>query len=114
MTGNRDTRSKGFGVLIDRHRREDPVFANALLADGVSVMVAGAVEAGRAILARYIEATLGFGRLAEAVAAPPASCPNVQRGRHFAGAHLIRYPRLPAARGALAATREDRASKDVG
>ena len=67
------TRSKSFKELVQKRLAADPKFSDALLREGVDVMLAGDVDAGKAILRDYIKATVGFERLGEAVHTPPKS-----------------------------------------
>jgi hypothetical protein len=65
--------TKSFKELVQRRVAEDPDFARDLLREGVDAMLAGDVDAGKAILRDYIKATIGFERLGEAIDAPPKS-----------------------------------------
>jgi hypothetical protein len=66
-------RTKGFKELVQHHVGQDPVFATALLQEGIEVMLKGDVETGKTILRDYIKATVGFEKLGEATGAPPKS-----------------------------------------
>jgi hypothetical protein len=50
--------TRSFKELVQRHVANDPGFAEALLHEGIDLMLAGDVEAGRAILRDYIKATV--------------------------------------------------------
>ena len=52
--------TKSFRELVQRRVASDPVFGAALLRKGIHVMLAGDVDAGKAILRDYIKATVGF------------------------------------------------------
>jgi DNA-binding phage protein len=65
--------ARSFREPVQRHVSTDPVFAEALLREGVEIMLAGDVDAGKAILRNYIKATVGFEKLGEATAMPPKS-----------------------------------------
>jgi DNA-binding phage protein len=65
--------TRSFKELVQRHVAEDPAFAEALLREGIDTMLAGDVDAGKAILRDYIKATIGFEKLGEATGAPPKS-----------------------------------------
>ena len=65
--------TKSFKDLVQRRVSEDSAFAAALLREGVDTMLAGDVDAGKAILRDYIKATVGFEKLGEATATPAKS-----------------------------------------
>jgi hypothetical protein len=65
--------TRSFEELAQRHAVEDPAFGEALLREGIDTMLAGDVDAGKAILRDYIKATIGFEKLGEATATPPKS-----------------------------------------
>jgi len=51
----------------------DPAFREALLKDAVEAMLGGEVDVGKAVLRDYINATVGFDRLADATGTPSKS-----------------------------------------
>jgi len=51
----------------------DPAFRKELLVEGIESFLSGDVDTGKAILRDYINATVGFGELAEAVHLSPKS-----------------------------------------
>ena len=51
----------------------EPAFREALLAEGIEALLDGDVDTGKAILRDYINATIGFERLADATGTPPKS-----------------------------------------
>lgn len=65
--------TKNFKDLVQRRVADDPKFAAALLREGVDTMLAGDLDAGKAILRDYIKATVGFEQLGAAVDTPPKS-----------------------------------------
>ena len=65
--------TRSFGDLVQKHIAEDPAFGEALLREGIDAMLAGDIDAGRAILRDYIKATIGFEKLGAATGAPPKS-----------------------------------------
>ena len=65
--------TKSFKDLVQSRVARDPGFAAALLREGIDTMLAGDLDAGKAILRDYIKATVGFERLAVATATPPKS-----------------------------------------
>jgi hypothetical protein len=62
-----------FRELVQRQVAADPVFAEALLRDGIDSMLSGDVETGKTVLRDYIKATIGFEKLGEAIGAQPKS-----------------------------------------
>ena len=66
-------RSGSFKDLVRHHVATDAAFADALLREGIEVMLKGDVETGKTILRDYIKATVGFEKLGEATGAPPKS-----------------------------------------
>jgi hypothetical protein len=65
--------SKSFRDLVERHVKDDPKFADALLREGIDAMLSGDLDTGKTILRDYIKATVGFERLGEATDTPPKS-----------------------------------------
>jgi len=65
--------TRSFKDLVQRHIAEDPAYAEALLREGVDMMLAGEVDAGKTILRDYIKATIGFEKLGEATGTQPKS-----------------------------------------
>ncbi len=65
--------SKSFRQLVQRRVADDPVFAENLLREGVDAMLGGDLETGKSILRDYINATIGFEKLAEATETPAKS-----------------------------------------
>lgn len=59
-------------TVLERAKR-DPAFGQALLTEGIAALLAGDVDVGKAILRDYINATIGFGPLAEATGTQPKS-----------------------------------------
>jgi hypothetical protein len=66
-------KTKSFKKLVQRHVKDDPKSAEALLREGVDAMLSGNVEAGKTILRDYIKATALFEKLGAATGAPPNS-----------------------------------------
>ena len=73
MTEAKLTLTKSFKELVQRRVADDSAFADALLREGIDALLAGDVDAGKAILRDYIKATVGFEKLAEATDTPPKS-----------------------------------------
>ena len=65
--------TKNFKELVQKRITNDKAFADALLREGVDVLLAGDVETGKAILRDYIKATVGFEQLADAIDTPAKS-----------------------------------------
>jgi hypothetical protein len=65
--------TKNFKDLVQRRVAEDPAFAANLLREGVDAMLSGDLETGKSILRDYINATIGFEKLAEATETPTKS-----------------------------------------
>ncbi len=63
--------TREFKTTIQARAHRDPEFRDALLTEGVEALLAGDVDLGKAILRDYINATVGFGPLAEATGAQP-------------------------------------------
>jgi DNA-binding phage protein len=58
--------TRSFTELVYRHVAGEPAFGEALLRAGIDTMLAGDIDAGKAILRDYIKATIGFEKLGEA------------------------------------------------
>ena len=65
--------TRSFKELVQKHVAEDPAFAEALLREGINLMLAGDVDTGKATLRDYIKATVGFEKLGRAIGAQPKS-----------------------------------------
>ena len=65
--------TREFKELVQKRIARDPAFGDALLREGIDIMLAGDVDAGKAILRDYIKATVGFEKLGEATDTPPKS-----------------------------------------
>lgn len=62
-----------FKELVQEHVAEDPAFREALLREGIEIMLSGDVDTGKAILRDYIKATVGFEKLGAATGTQPKS-----------------------------------------
>ncbi|MGH6842522.1 MAG: DNA-binding protein [Methylocella sp.] len=58
--------TRSFNETVRARAQCDQAFRDALLTEGVEALLSGEVDTGKAILRDYINATVGFGRLAEA------------------------------------------------
>jgi hypothetical protein len=65
--------TRSFKELTRQQVAEDPIFAEALLREGIDLMLAGDIETGKSILRDYIKATVGFEKLGRAIGAQPKS-----------------------------------------
>ena len=59
--------TRSFKGLVQKRVEQDPLFAAAVLREGVDTLLAGDVGTGKAILRDYFEATFGFETLDEAM-----------------------------------------------
>jgi DNA-binding phage protein len=58
--------TKDFKETIQACAQRDPAFRKALLREGIECLLAGDMDAGKAVLRDYINATIGFEELAAA------------------------------------------------
>ena len=65
--------TRDFKELVQKRIARDPAFRDALLREGIDIMLSGDVDTGKAILRDYIKATVGFEKLGEATGTPPKS-----------------------------------------
>ena len=65
--------TRDFKQTIKARAEQDPVFRRELLIEGVACLIAGEVETGKAVLRDYINATIGFTKLAEKTEIPTKS-----------------------------------------
>lgn len=59
--------TRSFNELVKARLRESGKFRKALLREAVGAMVAGDVETGKSVLRKYINGTIGFVKLGEAL-----------------------------------------------
>lgn len=57
--------TRSFKDTVKARAERDPAFRDALLTEAVDQFLAGDLETGKAVLRDYINATIGFERLAE-------------------------------------------------
>ncbi|MFF8801093.1 MULTISPECIES: DNA-binding protein [unclassified Methylobacterium] len=57
--------TRSFKDTVKARAERDPAFRDALLTEAVDQLLAGDIETGKAVLRDYINATIGFERLAE-------------------------------------------------
>jgi DNA-binding phage protein len=65
--------TRDFKETIKARVQRDQAFRRALLREAVEAMLNGDVETGKSVLRDYINATLGFGELAEVTHRSPKS-----------------------------------------
>jgi DNA-binding phage protein len=65
--------TKAFKETVKARAERDPVFREALLAEAVEQLLAGRLDTGKAVLRDYINATVGFDKLAQATGTPTKS-----------------------------------------
>ena len=65
--------TRTFKETIKARAERDPAFRAALLTEAVEQMLGGDMEAGKAVLRDYINATVGFERLARETGTPAKS-----------------------------------------
>lgn len=65
--------TRGFRKTLLERAQRDADFRKAMLKEGIDAMLAGDVEAGKAILRDYINAAVGFALLAEDTHIPAKS-----------------------------------------
>src|SRR5260370_5305486 len=58
--------TRDFKETIQARVRHDPAFRKELLREGIESLLAGEIEIAKTVLRDYINATVGFGELAEA------------------------------------------------
>jgi DNA-binding phage protein len=65
--------TRSFKEIVKERVERDPKFRAALLTEAVEQMLAGDMAAGKAVLRDYINATVGFERLARETGTPAKS-----------------------------------------
>jgi DNA-binding phage protein len=65
--------TKEFKETVKARAARDPAFRAALLTEAAEHLLAGDLETGKAVLRDYINATVGFEKLAKATGTPPKS-----------------------------------------
>jgi DNA-binding phage protein len=65
--------TRSFKETVMARVEKDAAFRDALLKEGVDALLAGDVETGKAIIRDYINATVGFEKLAEETGTPSKS-----------------------------------------
>lgn len=65
--------TRSFKETVQAHVRRDPKFAEALFKEAIELMLNGDVDTGKEILRDYINATIGFRKLAKKTDMKPES-----------------------------------------
>jgi DNA-binding phage protein len=65
--------TREFKETVKERAARDPAFREALLKESVELLLAGDLETGKAVLRDYINATVGFPKLARATGTPTKS-----------------------------------------
>ena len=65
--------TREFKETVRARVQRDPAFRRELLREGLETLLNGDVETGKTVLRDYINATVGFGELAEATRRSPKS-----------------------------------------
>jgi DNA-binding phage protein len=65
--------TRAFKETVQARARKDAGFREALLTESIETLLTGDIDAGKALMRDYINATIGFGPLAQAIGAEPKS-----------------------------------------
>jgi DNA-binding phage protein len=65
--------TRDFKATVKARAERDAAFREALLTEAVELLLAGELETGKAVLRDYINATVGFEKLARETGTPPKS-----------------------------------------
>lgn len=65
--------TRSFKETVKERLEEDPSFRDALLAEGIDALLSGDVDTGKTIIRDFINATVGFEKLAEETGTPSKS-----------------------------------------
>jgi DNA-binding phage protein len=65
--------TRSFKETVQARVQSDPAFREALLTEGVDALLSGDVDTGKAVLRDFINATIGFEKLASATGAQAKS-----------------------------------------
>ncbi|HZC15336.1 MAG TPA: transcriptional regulator [Caulobacteraceae bacterium] len=65
--------TRSFRETVQARAQRDAAFREALLTEAIDALLAGDVETGKAVLRDFINATIGFERLAQETKVPPKS-----------------------------------------
>jgi DNA-binding phage protein len=103
-------RTRSFDETVRARAACDEAFRGALLAEGVDALLVGDLETGKSILRDYINATIGFDKLAEETGTPAKSLKSMlgPRGNPNARNLLSVIHRLQSASGVSLRVRPSR------
>ena len=90
--------TRSFKETVRARAQRDPAFREALLAEAVESLLFGGAETGKTIIRDYINATVGFEALAEAVGTPAKSLMRMFGPHGNPSAQPFRRPRPAPAR----------------
>jgi DNA-binding phage protein len=65
--------TRSFKETVQARAQHDPAFREALLAEAVDAFLVGDIDTGKSVLRDFINATIGFEKLASATGTPPKS-----------------------------------------
>lgn len=65
--------TRDFKQTMKARAERDPAFRDALLTEAIELLLAGDLDTGKAVLRDYINATIGFERLAQETGTPAKS-----------------------------------------
>ena len=65
--------TRDFKATVQARIEHDPAYRQALLREGIECLLTGDLDAGKAILRDYINATIGFDALSDLTATPTKS-----------------------------------------
>lgn len=65
--------TRSFKDTVKARAERDAAFRGALLSEGVDALLAGDIDTGKSVLRDYINATIGFEKLAEETGTPAKS-----------------------------------------
>lgn len=65
--------TRDFRETVKARAARDPAFREALLTEAAELLLAGDLDTGKAVLRNYINATVGFDKLARATGTPSKS-----------------------------------------
>src|SRR6202051_837516 len=82
--------TRDFKETVKARAERDVAFREALLTDAVERLIAGEVEVGKAVLRDYINATVGFEKLAKATGTPSKSLMRMFSANGNPRAHNLR------------------------
>jgi DNA-binding phage protein len=102
--------TRSFKDTVKARAERDPAFREALFTEGVDALLAGDIDTGKAILRDYINATIGFDKLAEETGTPAKSLMRMlgPRGNPNARNLLSVIQRLQSASGVSLRVRPSR------